>query len=174
LPDYEEYENKFLPSSGHILGPVSMLVKLGYAIDSPEVKNLIAYFRNYLIAMQINDDAHDWEEDMRRGHLSTVVVMLLEDLNWPEGEIDLDSDLLELKKTFWFKTIAKAAKAAISYAERSRRALAMLPVLENPAPLEKFIVINENVARKALEQQKKSMDFVNTYNARENKVQLRQ
>lgn len=169
LPDYEEYENKFLPSSGHILGPVSMLVKLGYDIDSPEIKNLIAYFRNYLIAMQINDDVHDWEEDMRRGHLSTVVVMLLEDLDWPKEEIDLDADLAELKKVFWFKTITKAAKTAIFFTEQSKRALAALSVLENPAPLEKFITINEEVARKALEQQKNSMDFLKVYKAKENK-----
>lgn len=173
LPDYEEYENKFLPSSGHILGPIAMLVKLGYDINSPEIKNLIAYFRNYLIAMQINDDAHDWEEDMRRGHISTVVAMLLQDLDWSEDEIDLDADFLELKKTFWFKTINKAAKTAISYTERSRRALAALSILENPAPLERFITINENVARKALEQQKNSTDFLKIYSAEENKNQFK-
>ena len=166
LPEYGDYENKFLPSAGHILGPVAMLVKLGYAIDSDEVGNLVSYFRNYLIAMQINDDAHDWEEDMRRGHLSTVVVMLLRDLGRKNGEIDLDADSVELKKIFWFKTIAGAAETAILHAERSRRALRSLTMLEDPAPLERFIDITENVARKTLAQQEDSMDFLTAYKQR--------
>lgn len=165
LPDYGDYEMKYLPACGHILGPVAILVKLGYDIDSPEVKNLISYFRNYLIAMQINDDAHDWEEDMRRGHLSTVVVMLLEDFGRKGGEvIDLDSpDLLELKKTFWFKTIARAEQTVLAYTQKSRQALESLTELENMAPLERMINLNENAAKKALKEQKDSMEFLAVY-----------
>lgn len=163
LPDYGEYENKFRPASGHILGPVAMMVQLGYSVESPEVKNLVAYFRNYLIAMQINDDSHDWEEDLRRGHISTVVAMLLQDLNWPTKEIDLEKDLSELKKVFWFKTIAKAARLAVGYTEKSRQALQSLAILENPAPLEKFILISENVAKKALKEQRDSVNFLESW-----------
>lgn len=163
LPDYGDYEFKYRPASGNILGPIAMLVSLGYGLDSPEVKNLISYFRNYLIAMQINDDAHDWEEDMKRGHLSTVVVMLLKDSGWSKKEIDLETDLLELKKVFWFKTIAKIAQTAINHTEKSREYLRSMTVLENPTPLERFINLTEGVAKKALKEQKESVDFLRIY-----------
>lgn len=163
LPDYGDYEFKYRPASGNILGPVAMLVKLGYGLNSLEVKNLISYFRNYLIAMQINDDAHDWEEDMKRGHLSTAVVMLLKELNWPKKEIDLETDLMELKKVFWFKTIEKIAQIAINHTEKSREHLRSMMVLENSAMLERFIDLMEGVAKKALKEQKESMDFLRTY-----------
>ncbi len=163
LSDYGDYEFKYRPASGNILGPVTMLLGLGYGLDSSEVKNLISYFRNYLIAMQINDDAHDWEEDMKRGHLSTVVVMLLKDSGWSKKEIDLETDLLELKKVFWFKTIAKIAQTAINYTEKSRECLRSMTVLENFAPLERFINLTEGVAKKALKEQKESVDFLRTY-----------
>ena len=163
LPDYGDYEFKYRPASGHILGPVAVLMQMGYTLDSPEVKNFISYFKNYLIAMQINDDSHDWEEDLRRGHISTVVAMLLKDLNWPKKEIDLDADLLELKKVFWFKTIARAAQKAVDHTERSRQALRSISVFEDVTSLERIIVVAENAAKKALDEQKKSMDFLNTF-----------
>ncbi|EKE11249.1 MAG: hypothetical protein ACD_15C00113G0014 [uncultured bacterium] len=163
IPDYGNYDLKFQPASGHILGPVALLVYLGYDLNSEEVQNLIAYFKNYLIAMQINDDAHDWEEDMRRGHLSTVVVMLLKDLAWTKESVDLDKDIVELKKTFWFKTIGRASQAAVDYAEKSRAALDALMIIENKAPLERFITDTENIAKKALKEQKESVNFIENY-----------
>lgn len=161
LPEYNDYEFKFRPASGHILGSVAMMIGMGYGLDSSEVKNLISYFRNYLIAMQLNDDAHDWEEDLRRGHISTVVAMLLKDLNWSKKEIDLEEDLMELKKVFWFKTIAKAAQMAVNHTEKSRQALKAMTALENITPLERLVVLTENVAKKALGEQKKTVDFLN-------------
>ncbi|MDD5726065.1 MAG: hypothetical protein PHC53_01485 [Patescibacteria group bacterium] len=163
LPEYGDYEFKYRPASGHILGPVAMLVQLGCGLNSQEVKNLIAYFKNYLIAMQINDDSHDWEEDLRRGHISTVVALLLKDLNWPKKEIDLETDLVELKKVFWFETITKAAHLAVMHTERSRQALGALTILDDKAPLERFITITENVAKKALKEQKESLNFLQAY-----------
>ncbi len=163
LPDYADYENKFRPASGHILGPVSMLMMLGYKIDSPEIRNFMDYFRHYLIAMQINDDAHDWEEDMGRGHISTVVDLLLRDFERKDGVIDLEKDLPELKKIFWFKTIKKAAGIAISHTEKSRQALKSVNIFKDIKPLERIINITENVAKKALKEQVDSINFLETY-----------
>lgn len=167
LPDYGDYEYKFRPASGHILGPVAIMILAGYGLDSPEVKNFIAYFKHYLIAMQINDDSHDWEEDLRRGHISTVVAELLKDFQeqYPgKKEIDLEEDLLELKKIFWFKTIAKMARITVEHTEESRRMLRASAAFEHIAPLERFINITEDVAKLALDEQKKSCDFLNRYN----------
>ncbi len=166
LPEYGNYDLKFYPASGQILGPTAMLLKAGFNIESQEVSDLTDYFRNYLIAMQINDDAHDYIEDMERGHLSTVVVMLLKDwkIKYPEQkEIDLVSDLKKLQELFWFKTIKTACELAVSYTDKSRIALNKLHFLENPAPLEHFINIAEKVAQKALDEQQKSIDFLKEF-----------
>jgi hypothetical protein len=163
LPDYGNYDFKYRPASGHILGPVAIFLQIGYGLDSPEVKNLIEYFRNYLIAMQINDDSHDWEEDLRRGHISTVVAMLLEDLNWPKKEIDLEADLPELKKVFWLKTIGRAAQAAVVCAKKSKQALRSIAFIEDYAPLERYADLVAAVAQKAIDEQQKSADFLRAY-----------
>lgn len=166
VPDYEEYERKYEPASGHVLGPVAMLVQLGYGLESDEVKNFIDYFRCYLIAMQLNDDAHDWEEDMHRGHLSTVVVMLLEDWakEYPDRpKIDLVKDKIELQKIFWFKTIKRAGETALQFSKRSREALGRVQIFEDMTPLEHYIKLTENAAQQALDEQKKSLDFLKNF-----------
>lgn len=166
LPDYGNYDFKFYPAAGQILGPMAMLIKTGFSLNSREAKNLTNYFKNYLIAMQINDDAHDYIEDMERGHLSTVVVTLLKDWQekYPElKEIDLVADLKKLQELFWFKTIKTACKLAITYTTRSREALDKLHFLEDSAPLAHFINIAENVAKTALDEQQKSLDFLSEF-----------
>ena len=143
-----------------------MLVKLGYDLDSKEVKSLISYFKNYLIGMQLNDDAHDWKEDMERGHLSTVVVMLLQDFKekYPnKKEIDLNKDMKKLEEVFWFETIVRAGNTCINYTKKSRRALKSIKIFEDITPLLKFVDITENSAKEALKEQKNTLDFLKTY-----------
>jgi hypothetical protein len=166
LPEYGNYDLKYQPASGHILGSVAIFYMLGYTDESEETRNLISYFKNYLITMQLNDDAHDWEEDLNRGHLSTVVVMLIQD--WLEKhpnskEIDLEKDLDELKEIFWFKTLSRACETAIEYTKKSKEALDSINILENKAPLEHYTIITRNVAEEALREQKKTLDILKEF-----------
>lgn len=163
LPDYGNYELKFYPSSGHILGSAALFCFLGHY---NEVKPLITYFKHYLIAMQINDDVHDLEEDLKRGHLSTAITLVINDFRekYPQKkEIDLNNDLEEIKQIFWFKTVKKASEIAIYHTRKSREALRSITVIENYAPLEHYINIVENVAKNTLNEQEKSIDFLKTF-----------
>lgn len=166
LPKYDDYEKKFQPASGHIFGPVAELITMGYSLESPEIQNFISYFKNYLIAMQLNDDAHDWEEDLRRGHISTVVDLLLRDLKasgWDKPSIDLETDLPELQKLFWFTTMPKYIKLVIAHTNKARSALLGMKVFEDTKPLMQFVDRNENIARKAEQEQTDSEGFLSEY-----------
>lgn len=163
LPDYGNYELKFYPSSGHVLGSAALFCLLGYY---DEIKPLITFFKHYLISMQINDDVHDLEEDLRRGHLSTAVTLVINDFKekYPQKkEIDLNNDLEEIKQIFWFKTVKDASEIAIYHTTKSREALKSIAIIENYAPLEHYINIVENVAKNTLNEQKKSIDFLKTF-----------
>lgn len=164
LPEYGNYDLKFYPAAGQIIGPIAILLLNGYQINSLEIKFLIDYFKNYLIAMQLNDDAHDWEEDLRRGHLSTAVVILLN--NWRslypnKQKINLQNDLEKLKEIFWRETIKSVAETALKYTQKSRQALKKMTFLKQPEYLEQFINISENVARQALDERQKGIDLLN-------------
>ncbi len=163
LPAYGAYDIKFFPAAGHVLGPVVMLLGLGYTLDGPEVAGLLPYFAHYLIAMQLNDDAHDWKEDLARGHISTVVAKLLS--VWKEEHperktIDLKKDMPELEHLFWFQTLVPVCESVLAHTRQSREALKTLSFVENPAPLEQFISRNERTAQEALAEQRRSVEFL--------------
>jgi hypothetical protein len=163
LPEYGTYENKFYPASGHIVGPIAMLVRLGYAVDSPEVASLRTYFQNYLIAMQLNDDLHDWKEDLQRGHISTVVVKILEEWKsaYPHaGEIGLGTNMPELERIFWFEVLVPMCHEIRAHCAASRAALSQLTFLEITSPLEQFIIRNEESANKILTEYALSTEFI--------------
>lgn len=164
LPRYGDYEKKYDPTSAHILGPVALFLALGEPITSSAVSDLVEYFRCYLIPMQINDDLYDWKEDLQRGCLSTVVVMLLEDLGLPES-FHLNHDKVELERVFWFKTLPRACDVALRYLACSRAALKRILLIEDYQPLETYIDRIEASIRLALHNQKASLDFLEEYKA---------
>lgn len=166
LPEYGDYTVKYYPAAGHILGPVAMLGTLGYGFHSSEVRNLESYFKHYLVAMQLNDDAHDWKEDLARGNVSTAVSLLMR--NWlkhhPERrELDLVSDMPELERLFWFETLTPLCESILLHTKESRRALKRLKSVVKPGVLERFIVRNEESAHKALEERRSSEEFINSF-----------
>lgn len=164
LPTYGDYAPKFRAASGHVLAPLALLLMTGGSLRAAETQKLIAYFKHYLIAMQLNDDMHDWEEDVRRGHISTVVDMLLRDADI-DGPIDLSRDLENLRQTFWFTTLPKAARKAVNHARRSRAALHAIRGIDT-APLDYFIDYNQEVAERAIKEHKESMQFLNAFGTR--------
>lgn len=169
LPAYGNFGIKFYPAAGHVMGPVALLIALGFHALSSEVRTLQSYFEHYLVAMQLNDDAHDWKEDLQRGHISTVVYLLLK--TWRAAHpnrnaIHVEKDMPELERMYWFEVIAPLCKAVYAHTKRSRAALNSLTSIENPVPLERFIMRNEGIAREALEEQKRSVGLIRSYSRR--------
>ncbi|HTH92977.1 MAG TPA: prenyltransferase/squalene oxidase repeat-containing protein [Candidatus Paceibacterota bacterium] len=56
-----------LKSFGHALGPLILCEKE----DQDSVRN---FFMQYLIARQLHDDAHDWQEDLEKGFANSVSI----------------------------------------------------------------------------------------------------
>lgn len=166
LPQFGDYENKYFPASGHILSSLAIFARFERLLKTNDWENIIAYFKHYLIAMQLNDDAHDWEEDMRRGHLSTVVTLLLAYLKkngWEKSIIDLDSDLSVIRKIFWFETMPKYIDIALAEINASRQALRSISLIENPAPLEQIINFTENIVHLAQKKKEDSEALLREY-----------
>lgn len=167
LPDYGDYELAYAPASAHILGAVMMLCRLGYDLESAEMKNLENYFRHYLIAMQINDDALDWEEDLERGHLSTVVVMFIRRYQekYP-GTIFLDLRLENrdvLKQFYWYEVIEPMCQAVLEQTQKAQEALAEMSVFEDSGPLTRMIERSAAVAHKTLQDFADKNDFLENF-----------
>ncbi len=165
LPDYGDYSQLAMKSFGHSLGPLAILFSLGYKENSSEVKNVTQFFKHYIIARQLNDDAHDWEDDLKNGHINAVAVQLLEDersVN-PQFKLQRADKSGSLQKTFWGKTIVGVCKDIMKYTKLARQDLKKVSVIKDTAMFEKLLASIELSAQKALKERAETIKFLKTY-----------
>lgn len=155
-------------SVGHALPAVALLLEIGCPAESIEVKQLLAFFRDYLIARQLHDDAHDWKEDLSRGQLNSVGARLLR--SWKKGAparqsdtFNLGEDIPELQRLFWRSEIETVIADIRSYLALARASLGQLKILENPAGLEELLEKLDKAAEKTLSERALASDFLRQY-----------
>jgi hypothetical protein len=166
IPDYGDYTVKYYPAAGHVMGPIALLLRSGYEVNSIEVTSFIEYCKHYLIAMQLNDDAHDWKEDLNRGHISTMVEALL--IAWQKeypdrNDIDLTTDMLALEQLYWYKTLIPICNLILKHTDLATKALNRISFEGDIEALQRLIARNEDLARQAILQQKQSLEFIDSF-----------
>ncbi len=164
FPGYGDYSKKYEPASGHILGPLLLLALLGEKLGGECARNLERYFKHLLISMQMLDDMHDFEEDLKRGHLSTAVWAFLRKLPRGKKEINLKKELPEAKKLFWFSVLPKLAEETLSQCRLARAALSRAWFISCPEPLLRLLLKREKAAKEALLRQADSITFLKSCN----------
>lgn len=139
IPDYEDGDILARRALGHILGP--MLVCLSNeSITQSQRDKIHTGLKHYLIARQINDDLHDWVEDLRRGHVSFVVAHLLRTSGIPEGT-QLKEELIEkLKGSFWKTELVTLANITVGHIDTSYEAFESTKLFNINGPLFKTII----------------------------------
>lgn len=126
LPDYAAYDQLADRSWGHSLAATGVALKHYGSLHDPQLQHLLAFFRHFLIARQLNDDAHDWEEDLRAGHVSAVLAMLLDGMYELPHTCSVDDELDSLRQHFWQHTISDAAELIGAHLTAARQELDVL------------------------------------------------
>lgn len=152
-PHYETYDVLAEKSLGHAQGPIAILLKLGYGPKSKEVRQTLLFFKHYLIARQLNDDAHDWSKDLEKGFINSVGVQVIKRQR-------KDSNLQEI---FWNETILKIAEDIFFHIKEARKALRNNKAVKDKSYLESLLIPIENGTQKALTDRKKMLEFIATY-----------
>jgi len=125
LPDFGNGERFVERSWGVVLGPLAIASKLGYAPESEEMKALEQFFYHYILAKQLNDDAHDWEADLLKGAINGVSVRLLARV---PGAIDSPAlHMDEMKNLFWHEVLDQVSTDILAHVEEGRKALDHFP-----------------------------------------------
>jgi hypothetical protein len=173
-------------SFGHAFGPLAVLYKLGFKTSSKEYKALENYFRHYLIARQLNDDAHDWYEDLTCGHLTIVNSFVIDSAfastkkpHTSRGSATqfFIKNKSKLDSIFWSKVINSVAKIIIDNCEQAKKYLYKLEeygVLEKSQKsklssypscsyLYPLIQSQQNAAQKAIDESTKMKQFLKNY-----------
>lgn len=153
VPDYGNYSQLADKSFGHALGPLAILTKLGYLKDSREIKQFLSFFRHYIIARQLNDDAHDWEEDLARGQINAVGAMVLA----------RTKDETKLRNVFWQRVIQEVCQIILENIREARFALNKCHYIKNKLLLSSLLVPIEQSAQKAIDEQKEAVAFMQEY-----------
>lgn len=123
FPDYSNLSVLAEKSIGHTLPLLLSLVDAGYSVDSKKFSLLEHALQNYLIAKQLNDDAHDWQDDLLSGNMTYVVTILLRDLCLPFGSYNKNS-LIEIAQIrFWYKTVLEICNIIESHISSGEKAL---------------------------------------------------
>lgn len=164
LPRYGNYWQLADRSLGHTIAALGALYAGGIASDAPQLQALRSFFHHYLIARQLNDDAHDWEEDLQHGHVNAAGVLVLQD--WLEhtgnslaSGIPLDAAREALQSSMWEHVIDKVCKRIDRHVKAARQAIA-LPELFDVTPFEAMLHPVEQAAQTALASRRQTIDFL--------------
>ncbi len=111
---YGNYDMLSDRSMGHAIGPILVLSKLGFKADSSEVLSLISFFKNYIIARQLNDDLRDCLQDFKAGNLTPAVSVLLDVIR--NNSIDPHDDT-EINKVVWNDVLPIISNLSLRYSE---------------------------------------------------------
>ncbi|HTB48771.1 MAG TPA: hypothetical protein VK712_01675 [Verrucomicrobiae bacterium] len=161
LPSYGRYDQLAERSWGHMLAASGTLLAIGHSIDSPQLRQLQRFFRHFLIARQLNDDAHDWEVDLQHGHLSAVVCLLLRSYK-PNSPVDIQADRSALRQHFWQVTIGQIGSLIDIHTHQARRALAQSG-MRNEAVFGGLLVSLEAASEQAVTGSREAQKFVYAY-----------
>lgn len=173
IPDYKDFDRLAERSLAHALGPIYLLHVLNQPSLSTDVDNLYHFFKHYLIARQLNDDAHDWGEDMQRGHINGVVSELLREISSEEAQkayeftntIDVEKDMPVLQKDFWFKMIPRVTGMVLENVDKSKAYLRAVTLVQKAEAVEKILFTTEKSAAKVISDHVKVEEFLVNYNA---------
>jgi hypothetical protein len=121
--------------------------------DEPEQANLIEdFFSHYLIARQLNDDAHDWLEDLQHGYINSVSAPML--------QFFTPKDISSLQEYFWKKHIDIVCGDIMNEITKAQVALKKIIVLHKVTFLEQLLEPLEHSAAQAIADRDKTRHFL--------------
>ena len=165
IPHYGDGDFLARRAIGHILGPIIITQNIDSLTKKQKIQIKDA-LKHYLIARQINDDMHDWLEDLQNGHLSFVVSYLLKSCGIKNGKHSLKIMGNALKTYFWRHGIEDISKIVITHTEKSKEMLMETGLMKvDSAFVSNFIQPIEDSARDALLRHQDQLEFLKSYNS---------
>lgn len=160
-PDYGDFSQLANKSLGHSLSPMAILFALGFREKSSEVRSILQFFKHYLIARQLNDDAHDWENDFKMGHINAAAAETLNAAKQTGYKLE------KLQQIFWKRMIVKVVKAVFQNVRLAKIALSQLKILEQPDFFLSLLAEPQAAGEQALAERKLTQEFLNNYKKKE-------
>jgi len=159
IPDFGDFSRLAHRSLGHALGPVAILYFLGYNVSSSELKNLMRFFKHFLIARQLNDEAHDWEKDLKMGQINAVGAQILKRVRNKKLKVEVN----QLQEVFWYEVVVDVCQTVLKHTRLARKALREISIITNPSLLEQLLIPIKYSVQKALKEREETLKFLRAY-----------
>lgn len=166
LPDYGNHEILADRSIGYAMGPLAQLLISGYAADSSEYRSTESLLRHYLIARQLHDDAHDWENDLLRGSINSICAPLIDNYRtrFPKhAHTAVAKIIYPLREFFWKKTINRTVALIHTHIKDARTARDGCELLRETGFMEDALFKLEHGATKALTERDCALEFLENF-----------
>ncbi len=166
LPDYKDLSQLAHRSLGHILSPLAVLTTSGISVSSQDFKAIYKALTHYLIAKQLDDDTHDWQDDFQRGHISYVVGMILAETGVGPGVYNKDKLLMTMQKQFWNHTLLTTCDEMNRQIKLGRDSLQKASILKKNNIIEKLFQKIDISVQKTRTTQRQTIEFLDSYRNR--------
>ena len=112
----------------------------------------------------MNDDAHDWEEDLRQGRINCVGSYILQHLNTSKKYANKNLLQLvnsqELHTLFWDKLIPRISQKVLEICDEGEAAIMRTPQIIHKELFISMMKGQRKIANEALSQQKEVQQFL--------------
>lgn len=172
LPSYGTLRRLAERSWGHTLTPLAILMAAHLSLDDPAVMQAQKALKHYLIARQLNDDMHDWEEDVQAGHISYVVTVIMRELALAPGPQAVSALLPRMRHQFWHHSLEIVCTEVRRHIKLSRIAWQRSGLLTGKNDMLALLDKLDATITHTLAQQADALDFLRSYqgDAKPNRV----
>ena len=161
LPTYGQFGLLARRSFGHALGPLAIAHFSLQPISS--IVSIRKGFHHYLIARQLCDDIHDWQEDIREGSCSAVVAHILRSARVKPGIHTLGNLVPRMQHNFWRQSMETTNVIIARHIQLSRHYFIKSGCLFTESPLFSLLIRLELTVQQSSEEHARYKDFAATY-----------
>ena len=101
-------------SLGHALPTIVLVLLSKQNTSSATMKAVVLFWKNYLTAKQLSDDAHDWKEDFKKGISNSTLFYIQNSKHFKKEKA---SDISHLNEIFWSETMTAIAEKIQAHAD---------------------------------------------------------
>jgi hypothetical protein len=161
LPNYGNLQNLYGRSLTHSLPIIGTLVAAGIPFESSTTTSVVGAFKQYLCVRQLSDDLHDWEEDVRAGHISYVVSNILHHARITRGDYELDKLVSRLEKVH-FRTLPLVGRDMLRRAANAHKLLRSTKLSSNTV-IDELLSEYEQSTQRMLDEHARVTSFLRAY-----------
>lgn len=163
LPQYPSTLQLADRSLGHTLTPLGVLAAAGIPPQDKRATGVRDALRHYIVARQLNDDLHDWEQDFRAGIITYVIASILRELSVAPGIHSFTKLLPDMQRHFWHHTMPDICSTITVHTQQARQAATSSTVLTEPNVITMLADAIDQSVEHTLSEHAKAENFLSAY-----------